>query len=127
MFWSAVVKPIAEVVNNVIDKFAMDESEKAELKQQVTMELLRQDDSLLQASKDIIVAEAQGDSSIQRSWRPIVMLWFAFLIGMYWTGWIGSKIPDEVVIQLLEIVKIGLGGYVVGRSGEKMVKAWKGK
>ena len=27
--------------------------------------------------------------------------------------------------DMWDLLKIGLGGYVVGRSGEKMVKAWK--
>ena len=38
-------------------------------------------------------------------------------------------VPEFMVIpeQVWTLITIGLGGYVGGRSGEKMVKAWKEK
>lgn len=75
----------------------------------------------------IITAEAQGESFIQRNWRPITMLWFTGLIGAHWMGFTPENLPPEQVEGLLEIVKIGLGGYVVGRSAEKVMKEYKRK
>ncbi|MBI9081627.1 MAG: hypothetical protein JEY79_18045, partial [Pseudodesulfovibrio sp.] len=37
----------------------------------------------------------------------------------------GSVKVLELPEALWELMKIGVGGYVVGRTGEKMVKEWK--
>ncbi len=80
---------------------------------------------VVNAQKSIIVAEAQGGSWIQRNWRPVVMLTFAGLIVAHWLGWTAENLKEAEVLMLLEIVKIGLGGYVVGRSAEKCVKYYR--
>lgn len=82
---------------------------------------------LLEAQKSIIVAEAQSGSWLAQNWRPITMLVFVALITAHWLGWTAPNISEAQVLVLLEIVKVGLGGYVVGRSVEKSVKAWKSK
>ena len=53
------------------------------------------------------------------------MLTFVSLIVAHWLGFTAENIEEEEVIMLLEIVKIGLGGYVLGRSGEKIMKEYK--
>ena len=47
------------------------------------------------------------------------MLTFAFLLVIRWTGISSFHIALELEMGLLEIVKLGLSGYVVGRSVEK--------
>ena len=79
----------------------------------------------LKGAVDIIVAEAKGDSWLQRSWRPISMLFMLGLVGAHWLGFTAPNISDEVILKLLNIVQVGLGGYVLGRSGEKIAKEWK--
>jgi hypothetical protein len=80
---------------------------------------------VVNAQEAIIVAEAQGGSWLQRNWRPVVMLWFVVLIGAHWFGFTAENLSEEQVLKLLDIVKIGLGGYVVGRSAEKCVKYYR--
>ena len=41
-------------------------------------------------------------------------------------GLTSSELQDGHVMKLFEIVKLAIGGYVIGRSGEKVVKTWKG-
>lgn len=77
---------------------------------------------VVQAQQSIIVAEAQGGSFLQRNWRPITMLTFVGLIVCHWLGWTAPNLAESERLALLEIVKIGLGGYVVGRSVEKATK-----
>ncbi len=81
----------------------------------------------LDAAMKIIVAEAQGGSWLQRSWRPVTMLTFAGLIVAKWMGLSAPGITEQIELALFEIIKIGLGGYVVGRSAEKVATAWKAK
>ena len=81
---------------------------------------------LLEMQSSIVNAEAQGESWLQRNWRPIVMLFLTTLVGMHWLGFTPENLSAESVADLLGIVKVGLGGYVVGRSVEKAVANYKG-
>ncbi|WP_020411161.1 hypothetical protein [Microbulbifer variabilis] len=43
----------------------------------------------------------------------------------HWLGWTAPNLGKEQALAVLGVVKIGLGGYVVGRSAEKAIKTWK--
>ncbi len=74
-----------------------------------------------QAAGDIIKAEAQSDHFLAACWRPILMLTFGALIVARWLGWSAPGISEAEVLKLWDIVQLGLGGYVIGRSFEKVV------
>jgi hypothetical protein len=84
----------------------------------------------INAQRDVIVAEAKSESWITRNWRPLSMLVFTALIVLHWFG-LTAVIPENQVAAILEIIKYGLSGYVVGRSAEKVfpsiMAALKGK
>lgn len=85
--------------------------------------LLEADLQFAQAQRDVIVAEANGQSWLQRNWRPMTMLAMVFLIGVIvWTGGYvnGRQLDHDFVMEILSIIKVGLGGYVIGRSAEKI-------
>ena len=44
----------------------------------------------------------------------------------HWFGLTAPNIPESVQNSLLNIVMVGVGGYVVGRSGEKIADKFKG-
>ena len=68
---------------------------------------------LADAQANVIMSEANAESWIARSWRPITMLTFVGLI-------VYSQLTENVIPdQLWTVVQIGLGGYVAGRSLEK--------
>lgn len=90
---------------------------------QVMTSVLEYEKSLIEQQASIINAEAKGDSWIQRNWRPITMLTFVVLVVLRWLGLTTTSITPEVETQLMTLIQIGLGGYVVGRSGEKIVKS----
>ena len=66
--------------------------------------------------------EAQGNW-LQRSWRPIIMLVFAtiVLIGTFFDLPILSDTS-----RFWDLLEIGIGGYVIGRSAEKITGRLKG-
>ncbi len=78
------------------------------------------ENKLMENRSKIIQADATGQSWIQRNWRPITMLVFVGLIVLFALGIIDLK-PDFSK-QFMRLVQIGLGGYVVGRSAEKIYK-----
>ena len=49
------------------------------------------------------------------------MLWFVGLIGAYWMGLTPESVSEEAVLAMFSLVKVGLGGYVISRSAEKIV------
>ena len=66
-------------------------------------------------------AEAQGTSWLQRTWRPITMLVFVALIVTRWLGWCAPNLGEAEALKLRDLVQLGLGGYVIGRSAEKLL------
>lgn len=70
-------------------------------------------------ASSIIQTEAKGNW-LQRSWRPITMLLFVFIV-VYskFVALVFSLPVPELEPQFWELIKLGLGGYVFGRSIEK--------
>ncbi len=111
------------IIGKVLDKCLVDATKKAELAAAFAQEFMAQSAALDMAAADIIKAEATSGGWLTRSWRPIVMLTFTALIVLRWLGWSAPALGEAEVLELWAIVKIGLGGYIIGRSGEKMVPA----
>ena len=80
----------------------------------------------LEVRGQAVQAEAKGESWLQRNWRPLTMVWFSFLVGAYWFGYTPEKLSDAAVLSLFGLIKLGLGGYVIGRSAEKITKEISG-
>jgi hypothetical protein len=81
---------------------------------------------VLEAQTAIITTEMKGNW-LQRSWRPILMLVIIMIVANNYllmpfitaaTGW---GIVLELPAQLWNVLTVGVGGYVAGRSGEKIV------
>ena len=115
-----IFKPAADL----IDSLHTSDEERLTIKQkmfevqmQAAMRAQEYENQLLKSKADIITAEAKGGSWIQRSWRPITMLTFLILVVCDSFGWLPSPLAKEA----WTLLQIGLGGYVVGRSTEKVI------
>jgi len=121
-FLSVLIKPVTELIDNLHTS----DEERAELVNELTKienevgaKVLEFESQLLQAKSAIIVAEAQGQGVLQRSWRPVTMLTFLMLVVCDSFGLLTFRLAPEAWLLL----QIGLGGYVVGRSAEKVAPA----
>lgn len=119
-----VFKPILNLVNTVVDKVVKDKDQAERLKSELAIAVINQMDNELKAAKDVIVAEAQGESWLQRNWRPLTMLSFVTLIAAHWLGFTAPNLSEPQILALMDIVQVGIGGYVVGRSAEKVMKEY---
>lgn len=115
-----IVKPVA----NLIDELHTSGEEKGQIQTELNKltqsfgeKLLEYEQSVLTLRSNIIVAEAQGQSWLQRSWRPITMLTFLVLVVFDAFG----VLPFRLAAEAWTLLQLGLGGYVVGRSAEKIV------
>ena len=111
----------------LVDELHTSDEERLQLQSQIKAvenELLAKvidyESQLLQSKTAIITAEATGQSWIQRNWRPITMLTFLALVVMDSFGWLPNPLAKEAWILL----QIGLGGYVAGRSAEKITQQY---
>lgn len=118
-----VIKLIAGPILEIVDKVIPDKNKATELKAEISQKLISLDSEILSAQKAIIVSETQG-SWLQRNWRPMLMVLFAGLVTAHWFGLTPENMPESTVESLLDIVMVGVGGYVVGRSGEKIAERW---
>ena len=118
------VAPLVKTLFKTIDKVIDNKQDADKIKKTIQEQLLSGELKELEAQAKIIVAEAQG-SWLQRNWRPILMLLFAGLVVAHWFGFTASNIPESVQNSLLNIVLVGISGYVVGRSAEKVMDRYK--
>lgn len=79
-----------------------------------------------QAAAENVRTELASGSWLGKNWRPLSMLFFLTLIGARWFGFTPDGMTEAEILELWTIVKIGLGGYVGGRTVEKIVPAIAG-
>ena len=120
------VAPMVKTLFTTIDKTIDNKAEAEKIKQNIQQQLLSGQLKELEAQASIITAEAKG-GWLQRNWRPMLMLTFAGLVVAHWFGFTAPNIPESVQNSLLNIVLVGMGGYIVGRSGEKIMDKYKEK
>ncbi len=106
-------------ISSIVDGLTTTDGEKSSAKAQLTEIVLSSLNRITEAQADVLKTELSGNW-LQRSWRPILMLTFAALLVVRWTGISDHVIPVELELELMGIIKIGLGGYVIGRSAEKI-------
>ena len=91
-----------------------------ELQQSGALAQLAAETELSKGAADIIKTEAAG-GFLASSWRPITMLIFVGLIVARWFGLAAPNLAEAEYLKLWDIVQLGLGGYVIGRSVEKIM------
>lgn len=119
---SAIFKPVADVIDHVVPSGDAKIQLQAQILQaqiSTAERVMDYEKQLLDSQTQIVKAEAQGQGWLQRSWRPITMLTFLVLVVCDSFGLLKFRLAD----QAWTLLQIGLGGYVVGRSVEKVAPA----
>jgi cellobiose-specific phosphotransferase system component IIA len=113
-------KEITRTIGETVDALSTSDAEKLHAKQKLTETVMSELNEAVQMQQNIIVAEAQGNY-LQRSWRPIMMLGFGFIIMYrYFLSPVFQWPAVEVPERFWDLLELGLGGYVIGRSVEKV-------
>jgi hypothetical protein len=112
---SALLGPLVELVG----RFIPDPEKKAQAQLQLVQMAQNGDLAQLNAALQVILAEANGNW-LQRTWRPLMMVFFAGLVGARWFGYSAPNMSDAEILELWGIIKIGIGGYTMGRTVEKV-------
>ena len=117
---SLLIGPLTTLIERLIPDKEKSDQAKAEM---MTI-MLNAQAKEVEAKSQVIIAEATGESWLQRNWRPITMMFFLVLLGFYWFGLAPQYLINNpsVVSNLFTLLEIGIGGYIVGRSGEKIAE-----
>ena len=120
---------LGDVVKRVLPE---DQNKRAEIEREINMALISNSAQIEQAAASVILAEAKSEHWITATWRPILMLTITAIVG--WNFLLaplvelavrllaGDQIPLTIPLpdELWNLLMIGVGGYVVGRSAEKV-------
>lgn len=116
--------PVTAVLNiggQLIDRLWPDQEKKDQAKLAL-MEMAQKGElTELSVRGEIVKAEAASEHWLAANWRPILMLTFGALIVARWFGWAAPNLTEAEYIKLWDIVELGIGGYVIGRSAEKIL------
>jgi hypothetical protein len=120
--------PVGSILNfgsTLLDKLYQDKDEREKAK--LALLQLEQQGGLqeLEMKLQPLISELSGNW-LQRSWRPILMLSFTYIIvHNYIIVPIFSIPAADIPPDMWQLLKLGVGGYVLGRSGEKIAKKIK--
>ena len=113
------MKPVVDFVHSigeVVNKLTLPSRQKKQLESELSQMIYTLEERIASEQAVVLREEARGHW-LQRSWRPLVMLTFAFiiLIGIF------TDLPLLAdTSRFWDLLEIGLGGYLIGRSGEKI-------
>lgn len=129
-----IVLGLAKPITDLVDDLHTSDEEKGAIKAklfelQVGLyeKVMEYEAKLAEFQTKIITAETASESWMTRNWRPLMMVIFTALVVNRWTGlsailgFPSVFISQEIEMELWSVIKIGIGGYVGGRSLEKIV------
>lgn len=125
--FASLAGPILDLIRRAVP----DRDEQARLEAALAQAIAQADARLAEAQSLVVKAEA-GGNWLQRSWRPIFMwlcmgllIWhavampvLAVALGVPLTDMVGL---DHVPDGLWTLLVVGMGGYIGGRSVEKVL------
>lgn len=128
-----LASPLAEAALSVFRAAERRKLTEAELRSELRKTLASAAEQVaaaeLAAQRNVLLAELNGESRLQRIWRPLVALSFAFVMLFYalilpvavdWFGLPPVRIGDALLGWIMTSVNIALGGYIGGRTLEKV-------
>lgn len=121
-----IASAILPKIFDTVDKAVKDKDQAEKLKSDLQLALLDSSDKELENKAKVVIAEARGESVLQRTWRPITMLTFVAILAnnfilVPYVAAFGADIPVlEIPPGMYGLLTVGIGGYVGGRTIEKI-------
>jgi hypothetical protein len=127
--------PIVSSVLGIVNKFIPDKDKQLEAATELQAEMTKQ----MKLQQEVILNEAKSENWLTSNWRPLFMCAIGFMICSHWFmydvtpwlkitfGWNIWTLKDPGLSpELWTTMRLGLGGYIGGRTAEKIVKMLKG-
>lgn len=117
---------LTPILGSVLDRVLPDTVEKDKVKAELNTALLSHSAEIEKTAASVVMAEANGESWLQRNWRPMLMVLFGYIVAhTHVIAPIFSVPAVTMPDHLWELLKIGIGGYIVSRGAEKGIKLWR--
>lgn len=123
----AVISPVLDIV----DKAVTDKDQAASIKAELTKALITERSTSLDARMKVVLAEANGESWLQRNWRPLLMLVIVaivgnnYLVAPYLGAMFGVGLTLPLPQSLWDLMTLGVGGYIAGQTAERGLATWQ--
>ena len=117
----ALIPALAPILGKILDKAIPDKDAREKAQAAALSQLLEHQHEIEQVAGQIVRTEAASSHWLAANWRPLTMLTFTGLIVARWFGFAAPELSEAEYLALWDIVEIGLGGYIVGRSAEKIM------
>jgi len=128
---ASVAGPIVQGLFGVIDQAVEDKDLAGKIKAEIAARQQELVQTEMRGAIEIILAEARG-GWLQRNWRPLLMISVMaivvnnYILFPYLSMWTDKVVVLELPGGLWALLTTGVGGYVVGRSGEKIASQLRG-
>ena len=130
----SIFKPAATLIDNLTttneEKISL-KNKFEQIQNELSVNIMTFVENIVKEKSAIIQSEIKSDSFLAKNWRPAIMVMFGLIVfnnyllypymKLFWSSAPLLVLPPE----LWQLLKIGLGGYVVGRSVEKVVDKFK--
>jgi hypothetical protein len=120
------ISAVAGVVQSIINEFPNPE-QKAQANQALANMFLNGRLQQMTTQAGVITAEAQSSNRLTSSWRPVLMYVFMaiiannYIVAPYLQAMFGFGLQLAIPPQMWSLIQLCVGGYVAGRTVEKIV------
>jgi len=135
---SGGIDKVVDSVANAGDKWFTSDEERLKLRNELKkamnelkQELEKEATKQMEAQKEVLIAEMQGENWLMRNWRPVAMMSFTFMLFNnyvlvpYGIAY-GLKIPQVIIPDgVFTLLSIGMGGYMASLGAMKVIKESK--
>ena len=121
------------IISTVLERVLPEDRQKVkEIEAQINLELIKNASIIERGASDIILAEAKSEHWLTANWRPLLMIIITAIVAWNYLAApliniiimlsTGATFPLTIDLpeQLWTLLTVGVSGYIVGRSGEKI-------
>lgn len=125
--------PILNAILPIINKLIPDPQAQAQIQLELTKALTDKENGVLNAMKDVMVADSQQDDKYTKRARPSVVYWsmamVTYIIGAASVGHATAIVNalSAVPTDLYNMMMVGIGAFGLSRGVEKGIGALKKK
>jgi len=118
------------LLGTLLDKILPDPAAAAQAKLALMNMIQTGEIAQITQAAGVVTAEANSKWRLAATWRPLTKLTFVaiiannYILAPYLQAMFGWHVTLDMPPQLWDLLKIGLGGYVVGRSAEKIMTTY---
>ena len=128
-----MIDTILKLLDKALERFLPDPAQRDELKAEISKSLSEGAGEIAKAARDVMVADGANDDAYTRRARPTVVYWsVSFITAIAGLGSVEMAGPllntlNQVPKELWDVMYVGIGAYVLARSGEKIADTVWGK